>query len=75
MSRHEREFTGEADLAAALIASALGHRAVGVKAKFLREMIRHAAAGLALLEGERAASEACYRIADMAASCEPPRAR
>ena len=75
MSRDPRGFTDEADLAAALIASALGHRAVGVKARFLREVIRHAAAGLALLEGDRAASEACYRIADMAASYEGPRAR
>ena len=75
MSRRPREFSSEADLAAALIASALGHRAVGVKARFLREVIRHAAAGLALLEGDCAASEACSRIADMAASCGAPRAR
>jgi len=61
-----------ADLAAALVVAALERQRPAGRPQLLRELIRHAAAGLALLEGDRAASEACYQIADMAASCGPP---
>jgi hypothetical protein len=70
MSRRLPErYSDEAEVAAALVAAALGRRAAGARAVFLRELIRHAAAGLALLEGDRAASEACHHIALMAAAC------
>ncbi len=59
----------EADLAGALIAAVMRRRAAGRRGAFLRELIRHAAASLAVLEGDRAASEACYRVADAAAGC------
>lgn len=59
-------------MAAALVAAALGRWGTGGRGRLLRELIRHAAAGLAVLEGDRAASEACYRIADLAASCGAP---
>ena len=58
----------EGDLAAALIAAVMRRIAPRRHARLLRELIRHGAAGLALLEGDRAASEACYRIADVAAA-------
>ena len=65
----------EADLAGSLIAAVLRRRAAGRQGMFLRELIRHAVASLAVLEGDRAASEACYQVADAAAACgEPPSA-
>jgi len=70
-SRGRRPFADDANLAAALIASALAHRAAATRTRFLRELIRHAAAGLAILEGDEAASEACYRVADSAVAGTP----
>ncbi|MDP1642052.1 MAG: hypothetical protein Q8L59_07690 [Phenylobacterium sp.] len=54
--------------AGALVAQALGHRTPGDRAQFLKELLAHTAAGLVILEGERAASEAVYRLADAVVS-------
>jgi len=54
----------EAQAAAALVAAALKARTPEQRGLFLRQLIAHAAAGLSLIEGERAASEAIYRTGD-----------
>ena len=54
----------ESDLAADLVSRALRRPDLKARGVFLRELMAHAAAGLTLLEGEQAASEAVYRIAD-----------
>lgn len=73
MSGARAPYADEGDLAAALIAAVMRRIARRRHARLLRELLRHAVAGLAVLEGDRAASEACYRIADVAAACgEPP---
>ena len=54
----------ESSLAAAIVARALRRPDLKDRGLFLRELMAHAAAGLALIEGERAAGEAVYRIAD-----------
>jgi hypothetical protein len=56
--------SGEAEDAAAIVARALGRRAPRVRPRFLRELLAHTAAGLVVIEGERAAGEAVYRLAD-----------
>jgi hypothetical protein len=50
--------------AAALVARALSRRAPQERGRFLRELMAHAAAGLVIVEGEREAGEAVYRLAD-----------
>jgi hypothetical protein len=50
--------------AASLVARALSRRQPGERARFLRELLAHTAAGLVIVEGERAAGEAVYRLAD-----------
>lgn len=50
--------------AAALVAGALGRRAPDERAQFLRELLAHTAAGLVVIEGDREAGEAVYRLAD-----------
>ncbi|MEO8113600.1 MAG: hypothetical protein ABI655_04400 [Phenylobacterium sp.] len=50
--------------AAALVARALSRRSPEERASFLRELLAHTAAGLVVIEGDRAASEAVYRLAD-----------
>ena len=50
--------------AAALVARALARRAPGDRAQFLKELLAHTAAGLVVIEGDRAAGEAVYRLAD-----------
>lgn len=50
--------------AARLVARALARRAPGERAQFLRELLAHTAAGLVIIEGEREAGEAVYRLAD-----------
>lgn len=52
------------EAAASLVARALSRRAPGERARFLRELLAHTAAGLVIVEGERAAGEAVYRLAD-----------
>ena len=56
--------TGGPDGAAALVAGALSRRKPGERARFLRELLAHAAAGIVVIEGEAEASEAVYRLAD-----------
>jgi hypothetical protein len=53
-----------AEEAAVLVASALSRRAPPERARFLRELLAHTAAGLVVIEGDRAAGEAVYRLAD-----------
>lgn len=53
-----------ADPVAELVAGALSRRRPERRAEFLRELIAHAAAGLTVLEGDRAASETLYRTGD-----------
>lgn len=50
--------------AARVVAQALSQRAPDKRAQFLRELLAHTAAGLVIIEGEREAGEAVYRLAD-----------
>ncbi|HVI33825.1 hypothetical protein [Phenylobacterium sp.] len=50
--------------AAAVVAGALARREAPERGQFLRELMAHAAAGLVVIEGDRAAGEAVYRLAD-----------
>ncbi|MFM1961048.1 MAG: hypothetical protein RL588_2565 [Pseudomonadota bacterium] len=54
--------------AAEVVADALKRRAPAGRGLFLRQLMAHALAGLTLMEGADAASEAAYRLADAAAS-------
>ena len=54
----------ELDAAAAMVAGALSRHKPGERGRFLRELMAHTAAGLVVIEGEAAASEAVYRLAD-----------
>ena len=54
----------ETHLAAAIVTRALRRSDLKRRGVFLRALLAHAAAGLALTEGERSAGEAVYRIAD-----------
>ena len=56
--------TSPAEDAAAMVARALSRRAPRDRPRFLRELLAHTAAGLVVIEGERAAGEAVYRLAD-----------
>ena len=56
--------SGRAEDAAALVARALTRRAPAERGRFLRELLAHTAAGLVVIEGEREAGEAVYRLAD-----------
>jgi hypothetical protein len=56
--------TRAAEDAAAVVAGALSRRAAEERPRFLRELLAHAAAGLVVIEGDRAAGEAVYRLAD-----------
>lgn len=53
-----------ADAAARVVAGELGRRRPAERGRFLRELLAHTAAGLVVIEGEAAASEAVYRLAD-----------
>jgi len=53
--------------AAAVVAGALSRRRPKERPQFLRELLAHAAAGLVVIEGDREASEAVYRLADAVA--------
>jgi hypothetical protein len=53
--------------AAAVVAGALSRRRPKMRAQFLRELLAHAAAGLVVIEGDRAAAESVYRLADAVA--------
>ena len=55
---------GAAEDAAAVVAGALSRRPAAERPRFLRELLAHAAAGLVVIEGDRAAGEAVYRLAD-----------
>lgn len=55
--------SGAAD-AAQVVARALSRRTPEQRAQFLRELLAHTAAGLVIIEGEREAGEAVYRLAD-----------
>ena len=59
--------TEPAEDAAAVVACALSRRAPKARPQFLRELLAHAAAGLVVIEGDREASEAVYRLADAVA--------
>jgi len=56
--------TRRLDDAAAVVAGALRQRPSQARPAFLRELMAHAAAGLVVIEGEVAAGEAVYRLAD-----------
>ena len=56
--------SGGAEDAAAMVARALSRRAPKERPRFLRELLAHTAAGLVVIEGDRAAGEAVYRVAD-----------
>ncbi|MDD3838120.1 MAG: hypothetical protein PHG43_09825, partial [Phenylobacterium sp.] len=49
----------------------LGRRPPDQRARYLKEVLAHAAAGLSLLECETAAAEAVYRLADAMVSTPP----
>lgn len=50
--------------AAALVNRALSGRNPDDRGRFLRELLAHTAAGLVVIEGDRKAGEAVYRLAD-----------
>jgi hypothetical protein len=51
--------------AANIVATALSHiESRTERALFLRQLLAHTAAGLVVLEGDKAAAEACYRLSD-----------
>jgi hypothetical protein len=50
--------------AAQLVARALSGRRPEERPEFLRQLLAHSAAGLVVIEGDRAAGEAVYRLAD-----------
>jgi hypothetical protein len=56
--------SAEAEDAAAMVARALSRRRPKDRAEFLRQLLAHTAAGLVVIEGDRAAGEAVYRLAD-----------
>ena len=56
--------SGAAEDAAAMVARALSRRRPADRPRFLRELLAHTAAGLVVIEGDRAAGEAVYRLAD-----------
>ncbi|HSV04010.1 MAG TPA: hypothetical protein VLI41_12475 [Phenylobacterium sp.] len=56
-----------AEEAAAVVARALARRRPKERPQFLRELLAHAAAGLVVIEGDRQACEAVYRLADAVA--------
>jgi hypothetical protein len=47
-----------------VVAKALSRRPPEERPRFLRELLAHTAAGLVVIEGEREAGEAVYRLAD-----------
>lgn len=49
---------------ARLVARALARSEPARRGALLRELLAHTAAGLVIVEGDRAASEAVYRLAD-----------
>lgn len=53
-----------AEDAAAMVARELSRRPVKDRPRFLRELLAHTAAGLVVIEGDQAAGEAVYRLAD-----------
>ncbi|MDX9997853.1 MAG: hypothetical protein WCY15_06285 [Phenylobacterium sp.] len=57
--------------AAELLRAELGRRPPDQRARYIKEVLAHAAAGLSLLEGETAAAEAVYRLADAMVSTPP----
>ena len=57
------------DEAPEVLSRALRHIRPEERGRFLRAMLAHAAASLTLLEGERAASEAVYRLGDAVVGC------
>jgi len=54
--------------AADLVAAGLRRQPPEGRGLFLRAVMAHAAAGLTVLEGERAASEVAYRLGDAVVS-------
>ncbi len=56
--------SGAAEDAAAMVARALSRREPKERPRFLRELLAHTAAGLVVIEGDQAAGEAVYRLAD-----------
>lgn len=54
----------QAEDASALVARGLANRAPSERVEFLRELLAHTAAGLVVTEGNTAAAEATYRLAD-----------
>lgn len=56
--------SGVAEDAAGMVAKALAGRAPADRAQFLKELLAHTAAGLVVIEGDRVAGEAVYRLAD-----------
>lgn len=55
---------GVSDDPGSLVTKALRRCEAQSRPKFLRELMAHAAAGLVVIEGEVAAGEAVYRLAD-----------
>jgi len=53
--------------AAQVVAGALARMDQSARPAFLRELLAHTAAGLVVVEGDRQAAEAVYRLADAVA--------
>lgn len=56
--------TGPIPDAAALVSTTLARLPAARRGAYLRELLAHAAAGIVILEGDKAAAEAAYRLAD-----------
>jgi hypothetical protein len=52
------------EAAATMVARALARLSPAERPRFLRELLAHTVAGLVVIEGDRAAGEAVYRLAD-----------
>lgn len=58
--------------AGAVLVAALQHFELSAHGRFLRELLAHCAAAIAVREGEQAAAEAVYRVADAVVSRGEP---
>jgi hypothetical protein len=52
------------DDASKIVADLLVRQPPADRPRFLRDLLAHAAAGIVVIEGERAAAEAVFRVAD-----------
>lgn len=64
--------TADLEDPATLVIQGIGRRSAESRGVFLRQLLAHAAAGLAVLEGQREAVEVVYRLADAVVAHDVP---